>query len=1194
MLISLVLMLGVAARAAEPKYHWKLDETGGATVYDDNGNLNITNYGAAVGAPGPAAGDMAYTFSDNTDKVGTGSNTIIPASGPWRIEITFNTTFAHPAGDPTDQGHLFGNNDGGDLSRGALHIQDGTLRYWQKNGPSITDTVNVADGQWHTVVFERTGSTFTLYRDGNVAGSAVYSGNMGQNTEWVIGRASGVSPNPYDFQGAISDIKLWDDGSFITTPEDPEGTITNSIGMKLVPITAGTFTMGSTNGDPDEEPIHQVTISNSFYMGLTEVTNAQYEQFDPSHSTYRSRQYYNNGYSLQLSSDDDDAVIYVSWEDANAFCGWLSNLEGQTYRLPTEAEWEYACRADTTTNYSTGDSMSSASAYYKSQSEKEWPGTVDLSAQSTAQNAWGLWEMHGNVEEWCYDWYGPYGSGSQIDPVGRANGQFKVARGGAHNTDEYYLRSANRQSSLPGDRQWVTGFRVVKAEMATTAGLPDPPAKEWATDVSQTVYNWPREGQVQDSYFQGPSIWVRDEFIDDESIPMWWHNHQPAVTFCDNGDLLGAWYSCKATENKDDSSNNSERDRGLTVLASRLRSGETAWDKPAEFFKAQDRNMHGSALLNDGNGKLYMFNGMSTDFGWQNLALCTSTSTDNGVTWQPRIINPKHQRHNQIIAGAIVTSEGYIMVAGDANPGSATHYSTDDGETFLSPADGDSTPIFSNGGTGAWIAGIHTGFVQCSDGSLMAFGRGDNIDGRMPKSVSSNMGQSWTYSATPFEGLGTGQRLVLLRLQYCNGRRGSVPVDRSPILVVSFETVQTMLNGQRQLETCSGMFAAVSYDDGATWSAKKLISDLTGSTTERWEAGGNTGSFTLSRTNAEPKGYLSATQTPDGFIHICSSRLYYKFNLKWVDDGYAPRPALAGDFSGNCDVGAEDLDMLSEDWLKQGTTELKGTEPDDGGLILHYDFDGASGGNISSIADRSASGINLTAFSEAASGALKYGVTNPWTNSGTSADFQNSSTDPGSALYALDNTVIDLMLGEFTVEAFIKPGSIRQSVIIRKYGGGLWYLDLQDSGQAGFAINSDNNAIFTGAGAISADNWYHIAGVFDETADKPMKIYLDGVLAGTGNYNQRPLNSDRALGVGCIVRANNTSDTGQFYDGMIDELKVYDYALSQDEIIYEAYDGPAVIYTPLDSAADAVDDDIINLKDFNVLAGNWLKQCEKN
>ncbi|MHC4862981.1 MAG: Calx-beta domain-containing protein [Planctomycetota bacterium] len=202
-------------------YHWKLDETSAGPVVDDEGNLDITNYGCTINQPGDpeVPGDLSYLFdSSTTDYIGTGSTTLVPQTGDWRADVTFMTTFSHPGGSPTDQGHLFGNNDGVDNNRGAMYIQDGTLHYWQKNGPSITgDSVNIADGEWHKATIERVGSTFTLYRDGQNAGSDTYSGNMGQNTEWVIGHSAPGSSNPYDFQGNISDVVLYD-STFVPEP----------------------------------------------------------------------------------------------------------------------------------------------------------------------------------------------------------------------------------------------------------------------------------------------------------------------------------------------------------------------------------------------------------------------------------------------------------------------------------------------------------------------------------------------------------------------------------------------------------------------------------------------------------------------------------------------------------------------------------------------------------------------------------------------------------------------------------------------------------------------------------------------------------------------------------------------------------------------------------------------------------------
>ncbi|MHC4346704.1 MAG: formylglycine-generating enzyme family protein, partial [Planctomycetota bacterium] len=226
---------------------------------------------------------------------------------------------------------------------------------------------------------------------------------------------------------------------------------TNSIGMKLVRIEPGSFTMGFgdkplprelmgfgdkplprelitrkshfPNGDFDEHPRHKVEITKPFYMAVYEVTNAQYEFYDPSHKDERGR--------AGFSKDDNEAVTFVSWHDAAAFCKWLSEKEGLPYRLPTEAEWEYACRAGTKTTFYTGDILPEVFSKAKQDG---------LTVGQTPPNPRGLYDMHGNVEEWCYDWYGPYEAGPQVDPVGRSDALFKVARGGSHSTEPYYLR----------------------------------------------------------------------------------------------------------------------------------------------------------------------------------------------------------------------------------------------------------------------------------------------------------------------------------------------------------------------------------------------------------------------------------------------------------------------------------------------------------------------------------------------------------------------------------------------------------------------------------------------------------------------------------------------------------------------------------------------------------------------------------
>ncbi|MCX8038193.1 MAG: formylglycine-generating enzyme family protein, partial [Candidatus Sumerlaeia bacterium] len=215
----------------------------------------------------------------------------------------------------------------------------------------------------------------------------------------------------------------------------------NSLGMKMVRIEPGSFKMGQERGagwervkpldrpsaeswldstthtDWDEIPVHTVHITKPFYLSATEVTNAQYEQFAPEHKALRGKR--------GFSSGDDEAVIFVSWHEAVAFCQWLSKKEGKPYRLPTEAEWEYACRAGTTTPFWTGDALPKEIIEKQAlRYSQEYDTNVSLRVGQFAPNPWGLFDMHGNVEEWCWDWYGPYEAAEQSDPVGRAAGLF--------------------------------------------------------------------------------------------------------------------------------------------------------------------------------------------------------------------------------------------------------------------------------------------------------------------------------------------------------------------------------------------------------------------------------------------------------------------------------------------------------------------------------------------------------------------------------------------------------------------------------------------------------------------------------------------------------------------------------------------------------------------------------------------------
>jgi formylglycine-generating enzyme required for sulfatase activity len=226
--------------------------------------------------------------------------------------------------------------------------------------------------------------------------------------------------------------------------------IGENVSMKLALIPAGKFMMGSPDSEQrrreHEGPQHEVTISKPFYMGVTEVTQAQYEAVmgtNPSNLDFKGA---------------TNPVDTVSWNDAADFCKKLSEKTRQAVRLPTEAEWEYACRAGTATAFSFGDydSVLGDYAWYTSNS-----GNTTHPVGQKKPNAWGLFDMHGNLWEWCADWYGDYPKGAATDPQGPASGADRVLRGGGWSHFPNYCRAAFRSFSSPGARLISGGFRVV-------------------------------------------------------------------------------------------------------------------------------------------------------------------------------------------------------------------------------------------------------------------------------------------------------------------------------------------------------------------------------------------------------------------------------------------------------------------------------------------------------------------------------------------------------------------------------------------------------------------------------------------------------------------------------------------------------------------------------------------------------------
>jgi formylglycine-generating enzyme required for sulfatase activity/serine/threonine protein kinase len=233
-------------------------------------------------------------------------------------------------------------------------------------------------------------------------------------------------------------------------PSNPQKGTTwdNSIGMKLVYVPPGAFQMGTDDGFDDEKPLRTVKISKGFYMGIYEVTQKQYQQVMGTNPSKF------NGSNLPVEQ--------LSWNDAMEFCKKLSQKEGKTYRLPTEAEWEYACRAGTTSMYGFGDSESQLGAYgwYGNNS-----GDTTHPVGQKKPNAWGLYDMHGNVLEWCQDWYANdwYLKSPVENPLNESYGdkRFRVLRGGSWFNDPVICLSALRFNDSPITRTSSFGFRIV-------------------------------------------------------------------------------------------------------------------------------------------------------------------------------------------------------------------------------------------------------------------------------------------------------------------------------------------------------------------------------------------------------------------------------------------------------------------------------------------------------------------------------------------------------------------------------------------------------------------------------------------------------------------------------------------------------------------------------------------------------------
>lgn len=639
----------------------------------------------------------------------------------------------------------------------------------------------------------------------------------------------------------------------------------NSIGIEMAVLPAGSFVMGSAHGEGDERA-HLVHISQPFAMAVTPITNAQYERFDPSHRALRGK--------MGFSQEDDEACVFVSHGEAQAFCQWLSQQEGKPYRLPTEAEWEYACRAGTDTAYAWGDTLPEGFGLEQDDDHRLHPCSLVV-GQGQA-NGFGLQDMHGLVEEWVADWYAPYPEGEAIDPTGSETGDFRVTRGGCVQAAPEYLRSARRMAMPPWVQSPVIGFRVVQG-----SEQPSCQQRQWApTPAVHRLLDTPKAADA--AFFLRPIPFVVPPKA--QEAPFFRHNHVPSLCALDNGDLLAVWFST-----------NKESGREMVILSSRYLHQRGCWTPATLFFKVPGRNMSCAALLKAPGGRLYHFNGIGVGSSEESLYLAFRYSDDDGETWSPVLPVEKEVTTHKPINQPSFDTDGSILIPCDhytlegENAGMGSVLYRGDPHTLrfeqVTSYGRHREGFLQAGGTAGWIAGVHGAVAALGGGRLIAFGRSDcifkhnTVEGRMPMSLSGDGGRSWTYHPSPFPPIGLCQRHALLKLQ------------EGPLMLCSFtDQAQVHLHGTPMGMDMQdgegapihgwGLFAAVSFDEGKTWPIMKLLSPCHGP--ETWCVGASMPDVLLDEHHAQPYGYMQAVQTGDGTIHLISSRLHYRFNYLWL------------------------------------------------------------------------------------------------------------------------------------------------------------------------------------------------------------------------------------------------------------------------------------------------------------------------
>jgi hypothetical protein len=609
--------------------------------------------------------------------------------------------------------------------------------------------------------------------------------------------------------------------------------------MTFIPIKPGTFEMGRLNaadglepgysfvvdgGDWDEKPVHKVKISRPFHIQQTEVTTEQYRRFDP-------------GYS-----GSGKYATGVTWHEAVAFAEWLSRKDGTPYRLPTEAEWEYVCRAGTTDFFSSG----------RTPPEPDTP------------NPWGVKNMHAGSAEWVHDWHGTYLPDDQVDPVGPTAGVIRVIRGWP---GRCHSRSASRWA-LPPDAGRESGFenigfRLVLGELPETEPLHV--AAFTQECIKQTAAPAQHGPSPDVPYFnRRPAMSIPPENDQDDIGPfvgvhpaVLAHNHSPGFVAMPNGDLLAVFFSSSTAT--------TESETNTTFSQARLRHGAQQWDMPDVFIDFANMNDQSALLWND-DGRIWFFAGGR---GWpKQVPFKYTTSRDNGATWHeiklPVIEGEPGKLTPQPITSTFRDPDGNIYFNMDGSGSRSLLWrSADGGTTWMD--------------MGGRTEGRHSAILPVRDddgqytGTLLCLGtkKGHFGGNWMQQNISRDWGKTWEpKTKAPFAYLSSNQRGCLRRLAS----------DR-----LIFVTDHQAREGQQpEGYTKHGCVVALSQDEGRSWYVKTLPGTLPHEgrvirPKRKWTGAGH---------DYGTVGYVTVTQTPNGIIHVLTTMnqpcLHFEFNEAWV------------------------------------------------------------------------------------------------------------------------------------------------------------------------------------------------------------------------------------------------------------------------------------------------------------------------